>query len=132
MQKQTNFVKSALRNESLSTNRSTWSTKFSFLSNNKAQKSTIHVIKPIKTDSKSTSIMPAPTKASTSQNIGLFKTITQGVRSNGFFSLYGGISAGLQRQVAFCAVRVGLYDSVKGLYHNLLPGVYCFCIACRR
>lgn len=55
-------------------------------------------------------------------NPGLMGTIFQGVKANGFLSLYGGIAAGLQRQVAFCAVRIGLYDNVKAFYQNLLPG----------
>ncbi|XP_076821904.1 putative mitochondrial transporter UCP3 [Clavelina lepadiformis] len=53
---------------------------------------------------------------------GMFKTIFRGVQANGFLSLYGGLAAGLQRQVAFCAVRFGLYDSVKGFYQDLFPG----------
>lgn len=55
-------------------------------------------------------------------NPGLVGTLMQGIRNNGFRSLYGGISAGLQRQAAFCAVRIGLYDSVKASYHKILPG----------
>ena len=55
-------------------------------------------------------------------NPGLVGTIVQGVRANGFFSLYGGIAAGLQRQVAFCGVRIGLYDNVKEFYQHLLSG----------
>jgi len=51
-----------------------------------------------------------------------FRTVVHGVRSNGFLSLYGGLGAGLQRQLAFCAVRIGLYDTVKGFYRNLFPG----------
>ena len=57
-------------------------------------------------------------------NLGLAGTLVKGVKKNGFFSLYGGISAGLQRQAAFCAVRIGLYDTVKGFYHQFLPSMY--------
>ncbi|OXU30424.1 hypothetical protein TSAR_001861 [Trichomalopsis sarcophagae] len=37
-------------------------------------------------------------------------------------SLYGGLSAGLQRQMCFASVRLGLYDSVKTLYAGFLDG----------
>ena len=37
-----------------------------------------------------------------------------------FRSLYNGLSAGLQRQMCFASVRLGLYDSVKTLYQQLL------------
>jgi len=49
----------------------------------------------------------------------VFRTIANGVKSNGFSSLYGGLSAGLQRQIAFCGVRFGIYDSVKDFYSDL-------------
>ena len=39
-----------------------------------------------------------------------------------FRSLYNGLSAGLQRQMCFASVRLGLYDSVKTLYQQLLDG----------
>nr|XP_018669017.1 mitochondrial uncoupling protein 3 isoform X2 [Ciona intestinalis] len=52
---------------------------------------------------------------------GLVRTVINGVKQNGFLSLYGGFAAGLQRQVSFCAVRIGLYDSVKGFYMQLIP-----------
>lgn len=38
-------------------------------------------------------------------------------------SLYSGLSAGLQRQMCFASVRLGLYDSVKSLYQQLLDGM---------
>jgi hypothetical protein len=37
-------------------------------------------------------------------------------------SLYNGLSAGLQRQMCFASVRLGLYDSVKTLYQQMLDG----------
>uniref|UniRef100_H2Z3R1 Mitochondrial brown fat uncoupling protein 1 n=2 Tax=Ciona savignyi TaxID=51511 RepID=H2Z3R1_CIOSA len=65
---------------------------------------------------------PKPENAIRSRaSVGLVGTIVNGVKQNGFFSLYGGFAAGLQRQVAFCAVRIGLYDSVKGVYMTILP-----------
>lgn len=53
--------------------------------------------------------------------MGAISVIRQNIASNGFKGLYGGITAGLQRQVAFCAVRIGCYDSIKGFYSNLIP-----------
>jgi len=47
--------------------------------------------------------------------------ILQNIRTNGLRGLYGGITAGLQRQVAFCAVRIGCYDSIKNFYMRILP-----------
>ncbi|KAL6427334.1 hypothetical protein ACFW04_008715 [Cataglyphis niger] len=47
---------------------------------------------------------------------GLFQTIGNLVRFEGVRSLYGGLSAGLQRQMCFASIRLGLYDSVKSLY----------------
>lgn len=51
---------------------------------------------------------------------GLFGTITTIARQEGPRSLYNGLSAGLQRQMVFASVRLGLYDSVKGTYQKLL------------
>ncbi|XP_028839983.1 mitochondrial uncoupling protein 2-like [Denticeps clupeoides] len=47
---------------------------------------------------------------------GVFGTITTMVRTEGPLSLYNGLVAGLQRQMSFASVRVGLYDSVKQFY----------------
>lgn len=47
---------------------------------------------------------------------GVFGTITTMVRTEGPRSLYSGLVAGLQRQMSFASVRIGLYDSVKQLY----------------
>ncbi|XP_077961230.1 dicarboxylate carrier UCP2 isoform X2 [Gasterosteus aculeatus] len=47
---------------------------------------------------------------------GVFGTITTMVRTEGPRSLYGGLVAGLQRQMSFASVRIGLYDSVKQFY----------------
>ena len=40
------------------------------------------------------------------------------VRHEGATALYGGITPGLQRQMAFSAIRIGLYDDVKMVYMN--------------
>ncbi|XP_044878138.1 mitochondrial uncoupling protein 2-like isoform X3 [Mauremys mutica] len=47
---------------------------------------------------------------------GVFGTITTMVRTEGPTSLYNGLVAGLQRQMSFASIRIGLYDSVKQFY----------------
>ncbi|XP_017164149.1 mitochondrial uncoupling protein 3-like isoform X3 [Poecilia reticulata] len=47
---------------------------------------------------------------------GVFGTIVTMVRTEGPLSLYSGLAAGLQRQMSFASVRIGLYDSVKQFY----------------
>ncbi|XP_043929317.1 mitochondrial brown fat uncoupling protein 1-like isoform X3 [Protopterus annectens] len=47
---------------------------------------------------------------------GVFGTITTIVKTEGPRSLYSGLVAGLQRQMSFASIRIGLYDSVKQLY----------------
>lgn len=47
---------------------------------------------------------------------GVFGTITTMVRMEGPRSLYNGLVAGLQRQMSFASVRIGLYDSMKQFY----------------
>ncbi|XP_003971155.2 mitochondrial uncoupling protein 2-like [Takifugu rubripes] len=47
---------------------------------------------------------------------GVFGTITTMVRTEGPRSLYSGLVAGLQRQMSFASVRIGLYDSMKQFY----------------
>ncbi|XP_013863250.1 mitochondrial brown fat uncoupling protein 1 [Austrofundulus limnaeus] len=47
---------------------------------------------------------------------GVFGTISTMVRTEGPKSLYNGLVAGLQRQVCFASIRIGLYDNVKNLY----------------
>ncbi|XP_060911500.1 dicarboxylate carrier SLC25A8-like [Labrus mixtus] len=47
---------------------------------------------------------------------GVFGTITTMVRTEGPRSLYNGLVAGLQRQMSFASVRIGLYDSMKQFY----------------
>ncbi|ELT91357.1 hypothetical protein CAPTEDRAFT_19278 [Capitella teleta] len=50
---------------------------------------------------------------------GMVGTLLVIKREEGVRSLYSGLSAGLQRQMAFGAIRIGLYDSVKQGYINL-------------
>ncbi|XP_048348496.1 mitochondrial uncoupling protein 3-like [Sphaerodactylus townsendi] len=47
---------------------------------------------------------------------GVLGTITTMVRMEGPKSLYNGLVAGLQRQMSFASIRIGLYDSVKQFY----------------
>lgn len=47
---------------------------------------------------------------------GVFGTIATMVRTEGARSLYNGLVAGLQRQMSFASVRIGLYDSMKQFY----------------
>ncbi|XP_036407676.1 mitochondrial brown fat uncoupling protein 1 [Megalops cyprinoides] len=47
---------------------------------------------------------------------GVFGTISTMVRTEGPRSLYNGLVAGLQRQMAFASIRIGLYDNVKNFY----------------
>lgn len=47
---------------------------------------------------------------------GVFGTISTMIRTEGPKSLYNGLVAGLQRQVCFASVRIGLYDNVKDFY----------------
>ncbi|CAJ0950613.1 unnamed protein product [Ranitomeya imitator] len=51
-----------------------------------------------------------------SQYKGVFGTISTMVKTEGPRSLYNGLVAGLQRQMSFASVRIGLYDSVKQFY----------------
>lgn len=46
----------------------------------------------------------------------MFGTISTIARTEGPKSLYSGLVAGLQRQMSFASVRIGLYDSVKQFY----------------
>ena len=47
---------------------------------------------------------------------GVFGTISTMVKTEGPRSLYSGLVAGLQRQMSFASVRIGLYDSMKQFY----------------
>ncbi|KAG7516177.1 hypothetical protein JOB18_024928 [Solea senegalensis] len=54
--------------------------------------------------------------ASATKYRGVFGTIMTMVRTEGARSLYSGLVAGLQRQMSFASVRIGLYDSMKQFY----------------
>ncbi|XP_056658701.1 mitochondrial brown fat uncoupling protein 1 isoform X2 [Monodelphis domestica] len=49
---------------------------------------------------------------------GILGTIITLVKTEGPRSLYNGLHAGLQRQISFASIRIGLYDTAKQLYNN--------------
>ncbi|CAL1285935.1 unnamed protein product [Larinioides sclopetarius] len=53
---------------------------------------------------------------------GMFGMMLSIVQKEGPKSLYNGLCAGLQRQMCFASVRIGLYDSVKNQYSALVNG----------
>ncbi|XP_051464737.1 mitochondrial uncoupling protein 3-like [Apus apus] len=57
-----------------------------------------------------------PRSSSTLEYRGVVGTLSTMVRTEGPGSLYRGLVAGLQRQMSFASIRIGLYDSVKQLY----------------
>lgn len=54
---------------------------------------------------------------------GMVGTITTIYKQEGFRALYNGLSAGLQRQMCFASVRLGLYDTVKDFYQSIFNGM---------
>lgn len=54
--------------------------------------------------------------AQSAQYRGVLGTILTMVRTEGARSPYNGLIAGLQRQMSFASIRIGLYDSVKQFY----------------
>ncbi|XP_069664782.1 putative mitochondrial transporter UCP3 isoform X1 [Haliaeetus albicilla] len=57
-----------------------------------------------------------PRSIGTVEYRGVLGTLSTMVRMEGPRSLYSGLVAGLQRQMSFASIRIGLYDSVKQLY----------------
>ncbi|NWU40241.1 UCP2 protein, partial [Hylia prasina] len=57
-----------------------------------------------------------PRTSSSVEYRGVLGTLSTMVRTEGARSLYKGLAAGLQRQMSFASIRIGLYDSVKQLY----------------
>ncbi|XP_074130970.1 mitochondrial brown fat uncoupling protein 1 isoform X2 [Sminthopsis crassicaudata] len=49
---------------------------------------------------------------------GVLGTIVTLVKTEGPRSLYSGLHAGLQRQMSFASIRIGLYDTAKQFYNN--------------
>lgn len=60
--------------------------------------------------------MRIPRTVSSVEYRGVLGTLSTMVRTEGARSLYSGLAAGLQRQMSFASIRIGLYDSVKQLY----------------
>ena len=56
---------------------------------------------------------------------GILSTLRLIVKEEGIRSVYNGISPGLQRQMCFSVVKLGLYDEVKMKYTNLFYGGIC-------
>lgn len=73
---------------------------------------------PVPTHEVATKIEKIPTPANI-QYRGLFGTMSTIARQEGARSLYNGLSAGLQRQMVFASVRLGMYDSVKATYQQI-------------
>ncbi|XP_046464220.1 mitochondrial uncoupling protein 2-like [Daphnia pulex] len=57
-----------------------------------------------------------------SQYKGMIGTVSTIARQEGPKALYNGLAAGLQRQMCFASIRIGLYDSIKSLYQQTLNG----------
>ncbi|GIY91903.1 mitochondrial uncoupling protein 3, partial [Caerostris extrusa] len=57
------------------------------------------------------------------RNKGMFGMMVNIIQKEGPKSLYNGLCAGLQRQMCFASVRIGLYDSVKNQYNDMASGV---------
>lgn len=53
---------------------------------------------------------------------GLSGTVVTMAREEGLLSLYNGLIPGLQRQLCFASVRIGLYDTVKHMYMDFFNG----------
>ena len=53
---------------------------------------------------------------------GMAGTLATITREEGARALYNGLAPGLQRQLAFASIRIGLYDSVKHFYLNMFKG----------
>ena len=59
---------------------------------------------------------------------GMIRTVIRIAKDEGIRTLYSGITAGIQRQMCFCGIRIGLYDHVKRFYgddsHGNKPKVF--------
>ena len=55
---------------------------------------------------------------------GMVGTLCVISKEEGVRALYSGLAAGLQRQMAFGCIRIGLYDVVKQGYINLFQGEF--------
>lgn len=62
----------------------------------------------------------AITSTANQQYRGLVGTLTTICQQEGPRALYNGLSAGLQRQMCFASVRIGMYDTTKIAYQRIL------------
>jgi len=53
---------------------------------------------------------------------GIIRTVYVISGEEGVRTLYSGLVAGLQRQLCFASIRIGLYDHIKQFYINALHG----------
>jgi len=53
---------------------------------------------------------------------GMFHAMSVISREEGVRSLFKGLNAGIQRQICFCGIRIGLYDTVRKLYGDTGEG----------
>lgn len=53
---------------------------------------------------------------------GMLHTMTTITKEEGINSLFRGLNAGIQRQICFCGIRIGLYDSVRKFYGDTGEG----------
>ncbi|XP_057312554.1 putative mitochondrial transporter UCP3 [Hydractinia symbiolongicarpus] len=53
---------------------------------------------------------------------GMIHTMITIAKEEGPRSMYKGLTAGIHRQVCFCGIRIGLYDSVRKLYGDTSEG----------
>lgn len=51
---------------------------------------------------------------------GLFSTLINIAKTEGLKSWWNGIIPGLQRQCVFASIRIGMYDSTKEFYSDLI------------
>ncbi|EGR32123.1 hypothetical protein IMG5_095380 [Ichthyophthirius multifiliis] len=49
---------------------------------------------------------------------GVLGTVKVMIKEEGFLSLYSGLNAGLQRQMVFASIRIGLYEPVRNFYSS--------------
>ncbi|XP_053560475.1 mitochondrial uncoupling protein 2-like [Bombina bombina] len=69
----------------------------------------------------------APVNMKAAQYTGVFSTISTMVKTEGPKSLYNGLVAGLQRQMSFSSIRIGLYysgeEGMLGLWKGATPNI---------
>jgi len=53
---------------------------------------------------------------------GMVNTMITITKEEGAQSLFRGLNAGIQRQICFCGIRIGLYDTVRKLYGDTSEG----------